>query len=58
MTPAKLVFKNILRRRGRFIFTLFGIVIGMASFVTFMALGATSNPRSSGSPPPWGPTWW
>jgi len=39
MTPAKLVFKNILRRRGRFIFTLFGIVIGMASFVTFMALG-------------------
>lgn len=39
MTPAKLVFKNLLRRRGRFIFTLFGIVIGMASFVAFMALG-------------------
>lgn len=39
MTPAKLVFKNIVRRRGRFVFTLLGIIIGMASFVTFMALG-------------------
>ncbi|HEX9778376.1 MAG TPA: ABC transporter permease [Geopsychrobacteraceae bacterium] len=41
MTPGKLVFKNITRRRGRFIFTLLGIVIGMASFVTFMALGGS-----------------
>lgn len=41
MTPNKLVFKNITRRRGRFIFTLLGIVIGMASFVTFMALGGS-----------------
>lgn len=41
MTPTKLVFKNIVRRRGRFVFTLMGIVIGMASFVTFMALGAS-----------------
>jgi putative ABC transport system permease protein len=41
MTPGKLVFKNIIRRRGRFIFTLLGIVIGMASFVTFMALGGS-----------------
>ena len=41
MTPAKLVFKNIVRRRGRFVFTLLGIVIGMASFVTFVALGGS-----------------
>lgn len=41
MTPRKLVFKNLTRRRGRFIFTLSGIVIGMASFVTFMALGGS-----------------
>lgn len=41
MTPTKLVFKNLARRRGRFIFTLFGIIIGMASFVTFMALGGS-----------------
>lgn len=39
MTPGKLVVKNLLRRRGRFVFTLAGIIIGMASFVTFMALG-------------------
>lgn len=39
MTPAKLVFKNLVRRKGRFLFTLLGIMIGMASFVTFMALG-------------------
>lgn len=41
MTPSKLVFKNLTRRRGRFIFTLLGIIIGMASFVTFMALGGS-----------------
>lgn len=41
MTPAKLVFKNIVRRRGRFVFTLLGIIIGMASFVTFVALGGS-----------------
>jgi len=41
MTPAKLVFRNITRRRGRFVFTLLGIVIGMASFVTFMAMGGS-----------------
>ena len=39
MTLTKLVFKNITRRRGRFLFTLLGITIGIASFVTFMALG-------------------
>jgi len=39
MTPVKLVFKNITRRKGRFVFTLLGITIGIASFVTFMAMG-------------------
>lgn len=39
MTPAKLVLRNITRRRGRFVFTLLGITIGIASFVTFMAMG-------------------
>ena len=39
MTPAKLVFRNITRRRGRFVFTLLGITIGIGSFVTFMAMG-------------------
>lgn len=41
MTPSKLVFKSLTRRKGRFIFTLLGIMIGMASFVTFMALGGS-----------------
>lgn len=39
MTPARLVFRNITRRKGRFVFTLLGITIGIASFVTFMAMG-------------------
>ncbi len=39
MTPVKLVFKNISRRKGRLVFTLLGITIGIASFVTFMAMG-------------------
>ena len=41
MTPRRLIFKNMTRRRGRFVFTLLGIVIGMASFATFMALGGS-----------------
>lgn len=41
MTHTKLVFKSLTRRKGRFIFTLLGIMIGMASFVTFMALGGS-----------------
>jgi putative ABC transport system permease protein len=41
MTLSKLVFKNITRRRGRFVFTLFGITIGIASFVTFMSMGGS-----------------
>jgi len=39
MNVAKLVVKNITRRRGRFVFTLLGITIGIASFVTFLSLG-------------------
>jgi putative ABC transport system permease protein len=41
MTHTKLVFKSLTRRKGRFLFTLLGIMIGMASFVTFMALGGS-----------------
>jgi len=39
MNIVKLVSKNILRRKGRFIFTLLGITIGMSSFVTLLSLG-------------------
>ena len=39
MTLTKLVVKNITRRRGRFVFTLLGITIGIASCVTFLSLG-------------------
>ncbi|MCL2840366.1 MAG: ABC transporter permease [Defluviitaleaceae bacterium] len=39
MNILKLVSKNLLRRRGRFIFTLLGITIGMASFVALLSLG-------------------
>ena len=39
MTLSKLVIKNIVRRRGRAVFTLLGITIGIASFVTFLSLG-------------------
>lgn len=39
MNITKLVVKNITRRRGRFVFTLLGITIGIASFVAFLALG-------------------
>ncbi len=31
--------KNIIRRKGRFVFTLLGITIGIASFVTLLSLG-------------------
>ena len=41
MNLTKLVFKNITRRRGRFVFTLLGITIGIASFVTFMSMGGS-----------------
>ena len=39
MTLSKLVLRNITRRRGRFVFTLLGITIGIASFVTFQSMG-------------------
>jgi len=41
MNLPKLVVNNMARRRGRFIFTLLGITIGIASFVTFQALGGS-----------------
>lgn len=41
MNVATLVVKNITRRRGRFVFTLLGITIGIASFVTFLSLGGS-----------------
>ena len=39
MNVFKLVSKNLLRRKGRFIFTLLGITIGMASFVALSSMG-------------------
>ncbi|BCS52736.1 ABC transporter permease [Geobacter sp. SVR] len=39
MTLTKLVLSNISRRRGRCVFTLLGITIGIASFVTFFSMG-------------------
>jgi len=44
MNILKLVSKNLLRRKGRFIFTLLGITIGMASFVALLSMG--NNLRS------------
>ena len=44
MNILKLVAKNLLRRRGRFIFTLLGITIGIASFVALLSMG--NNLRS------------
>lgn len=41
MTLSKLVLRNITRRRGRFFFTLMGITIGVASFVTFLSMGGS-----------------
>ncbi|MCL2227874.1 MAG: ABC transporter permease [Oscillospiraceae bacterium] len=39
MNILKLVSKNLLRRKSRFIFTLLGITIGMASFVALLSMG-------------------
>ncbi|MDR0272466.1 MAG: ABC transporter permease [Clostridiales bacterium] len=41
MNIFKLVAKNLLRRKGRFVFTLLGITIGMASFVALLSLGGS-----------------
>ena len=39
MNTIKLVSKNMLRRPGRFVFTLLGITIGMAAFVALLSMG-------------------
>jgi len=39
MSILKLVSKNLLRRKGRFIFTLLGITIGMGAFVALFSIG-------------------
>ena len=44
MNIFKLITKNLLRRKGRFIFTLLGITIGMASYVALLSMG--NNLRS------------
>jgi len=41
MNIPKLVLRNLTRRKGRFIFTLLGITIGIASFVTLLSLGGS-----------------
>ena len=41
MNTLKLVAKNLFGRKGRFIFTLLGISIGMASFVALLSLGGS-----------------
>ena len=39
MNLYKLVWRNLVRRRGRFVFTLAGVAIGMAAFVALMTIG-------------------
>lgn len=39
MNLRKLVWRNLLRRRGRFLFTLAGVAIGMAAFVALQTIG-------------------
>ena len=39
MNIMKLVSRNMFRRKGRFVFTLLGISIGMSAFVALMSLG-------------------
>lgn len=39
MNLYKLVWRNLVRRRGRFFFTLAGVAIGMAAFVALMTIG-------------------
>jgi len=41
MNTLSLVIKNLFRKKGRFIFTLLGITIGMASFVALLSLGGS-----------------
>ena len=39
MNLGKLVWRNLLRRRGRFVFTLAGVSVGMAAFVALVTIG-------------------
>ena len=39
MTREKLVFKNLTRKKSRFLFTILGIAVGIASLVTLLSLG-------------------
>lgn len=39
MNLGKLVWRNLVRRRGRFVFTLAGVSVGMAAFVALMTIG-------------------
>lgn len=39
MNLRKLVWRNLLRRRGRFVFTLAGVSVGIAAFVALMTIG-------------------
>ena len=39
MTRGKLVFKNLTRKKSRFLFTTLGIAVGIASLVTLLSLG-------------------
>lgn len=39
MNLGKFVWRNLLRRRGRFVFTLAGVSVGMAAFVALMTIG-------------------
>ena len=41
MSIFSLVLKNLFRRKGRFIFTLLGISIGMASFTALLSMGGS-----------------
>ncbi len=41
MNLPRLVLSNMTRRRGRLVFTLLGITIGIGAFVTFLALGGS-----------------
>lgn len=40
MTRGRLVLKNLTRKKSRFLFTVLGIAVGIASLVTLLSLGA------------------
>ena len=39
MNLVNLVWRNLVRRRGRFVFTLAGVAVGMAAFVALLTIG-------------------